>query len=568
MKKIYILLGLITMGMSSCESFLDEQPIDKVAKEQFYTDEAGLMKGLTGVYDILGATKVYGTDFLGQIEASSDESYRNRSAETSGFPLNLYNFTDGQVSAMWTQLYDGVQRANAFIADVNVPKMDETKRQQMLGEALFLRGYYYFMLVSRWGDVPLRLTPTTSPVGIDMARTPKAEVYAQILKDMKEAETKVATSTSIGYSSRVSKTIVQGILARVCLYMAGNPLNDTSKYAEALEWTKKVINSGEHGLNVTFDTDPKFNSFNQTIATVPVNSNNAYRQIFINLAQNKYDLKENMWEIEFKGNRTDSYNELGGLGSQVGFQFQPAVGSPFRNSIGYGYGFARATHRLFNSYDATGKDLRRDWNLSTYNFNGTTGARQAMVKTIVYGREATKWKREYEITNPKDQNQSSINFAALRYADILLMFAEAENKVLHGPSAAAYEAVNQVRRRGYGLPINTPSLVADLPVGLNEATFQQWIEDERMRELCFEGLRRMDLIRWGKYVQTMNAIGNEMASAPTVFNALTGPLAAQNVQYAKIAGQSTAQKHLLYPIPSVEMLSNKLITPADQNPGW
>lgn len=572
MKKIYILLGLVALCTSSCEDFLNEEPIDKVALEQYYTDEEGLTQVLAGVYDPLGSSNVYGNSINVTFEVGSDEGYYARSAQTTG--VQVYNFdpTNVSIANLWTDLYTGINRANDLIAHIDVPTMDEGKRQQILGEALFLRGYYYFMLVTRWGDVPLKLTPTTSPNGVQIARTAKADVYAQILKDMKEAEAKVATSTAIGYPSRVSKTVVQGILARVCLQMAGYPLNDTSKYAEALSWSKKVIDSGEHALNVTYSTDAAYNNFNQTLATVPVNSNNAYRQIFINAAQEKYDIKESMWEVEFKGNRADGYFDLGGLGSQIGITMTPsAANSPLLNSIGYCYGFVKGTARLFNKYDATGKDLRRDWNLTTYTWavNNTTNVatKTAIAKTVQFGRDAAKWRREYELLNPKDKNQTGINFPVLRYADVLLMFAEAENQV-NGPTAAAYEAVNQVRRRGYGLPIGTPSLVADMPAGLNKATFQQQaIEDERMRELCFEGLRRYDLIRWHKFYEAVKLSSDEMAAAPT-----TGPLTSGNQQYGKLAGQnvnldtSGKEKYYLFPIPSIEILSNKLIT--ENNPGW
>jgi hypothetical protein len=248
-----------------------------------------------------------------------------------------------------------------------------------------------------------------------------------------------------------------------------------------------------------------------------------------------------------------------------------AANSPLLNSIGYCYGFVKGTARLFNKYDATGKDLRRDWNLTTYTWavNNTTNVatKTAIAKTVQFGRDAAKWRREYELLNPKDKNQTGINFPVLRYADVLLMFAEAENQV-NGPTAAAYEAVNQVRRRGYGLPIATPSLVADMPAGLNKATFQQQaIEDERMRELCFEGLRRYDLIRWHKFYEAVKLSSDEMAAAPT-----SGVLTIGNQQYGKLAGQninldtSGKEKYYLFPIPSIEILSNKLIT--ENNPGW
>ena len=138
---------------------------------------------------------------------------------------------------------------------------------------------------------------------------------------------------------------------------------------------------------------------------------------------------------------------------------------------------------------------------------------------------------------------------------MLLMNAEADNQV-NGPTTAAYNAVNQVRRRGYGIPINTPSVKADLPAGLSKADFQLAIEDERMRELCFEGVRKADLIRWNKFVSTMNTVGVEMSTSPTP----------ANQQYGAISGKNVVAKHLLFPIPSNETGSNKLIT--QNNPGW
>jgi len=563
MKKIFVLLVLVAVASSSCKKFLDTEPTDKIALEQYYTDETGLTQALAGVYDPLGSANVYGSLPNG-FEACTDEGYYARSGTVTGIQVFNFDPSNTNVTGLWTDLYTGINRANDLIAHIDVPQMDEGKRQIILGEALFLRGYYYFMLVTRFGDVPLRLTPTTSPNGVQLARSKTVDVYAQILKDMTTAETKVATTTAIGYPSRVSKTVVQGILARVCLQMAGYPLNDTGKYAEALAWTKKVISSGEHALNTTFSTDAAYSGFNETLPSVPVNSNNAYRQIFINAAQEIYNTKESMWEIEFKGNRADGYFDLGPLGSQVGITMTPsAANSPLYNYPGYCYGFIKGTSRLYNKYDATGKDLRRDWVLTTYTWavNNTTNTatKTAIAKTVQYGRDMAKWRREYELLTPKDKNQTGINFPVLRYADILLMFAEAENQV-NGPTADAFNAINQVRRRGYGLPVAAASVVADL-TGLDKTGFQQAIEDERMRELCFEGLRRMDLIRWNKFVSTMNSVGAEMGAAPT-----TGALTSGNQQYGGLGGKNVTTRNLLFPIPSLEMSSNKLIT--ENNPGW
>lgn len=552
MKKIYITLALVAVLSSSCEDFLNTKPKDKIGKDQYFTNEAGLTQGLAGVYDPLGAAPLYGEVLYTKLEACTDEGYYARSGQKTEPMVYVFNPTDPSIGNMWNTLYDGINRANDLIANINIPTMDEGKRQVILGEALFLRGYYHFMLVKGFGSVPLKTKPTTTPNGTQQPAAPIAEIYAQILKDMTEAEAKVSTSTALGYPSRVSKTVVQGILARVCLTMAGFPLNDTAKYKDALTWSKKVVDSGEHALNETSNPDPKYNVFNPSVAGKT--SNNAYRQIFINQVQDIYDIKESMWEIDFKGNRGDGFFETGRLGNTNGIAY-----SGTNLSVGYSYGFIRGTGRLFNKYGEG--DLRRDWVLTTYTLPAT-GIRTAIVKgatpaaaaNFPYSRDCGKWRREYEGPLSKEKNHNSNNFPVLRYADVLLMMAEAENKV-NGATTVAYNAVNQVRRRGYGLPINTPSAIADLTPGLGPIDFQLAIEDERMRELCFEGTRKSDLIRWGKFVQTMNAVGAEMSTAPTTVNQ----------QYGGFGGLNVEAKHLLYPIPSREIASNKEIK---QNPGW
>lgn len=554
MKKITLIGAVLaTVVFSSCENFLNTVPIDKVAAVNYFTDEEGLTQGLAAVYDPLSSTALYKNYLWLHLEGSTDEGYYARSSAPVVATYS-HNAGDPTVADLWSTLYSGVNRANDLIANIDLPTMDESKRKVIMAEAMFLRGYYYYMLVSRFGDVPMKLTPTTSPVGVQLPKTPSAEIYAQVLKDMTEAEALLNTSTSMGYASRVSKTVAQGILARVCLTMAGYPLNDVAKYKDALTWSKKVVASNEHALNVSFDPDPALNVFNPSSGGT---SNNAYRQIFITATRDKYDVKESMWEAEFTGNLTDAFREEGNVGQNNGIQFGNT-----ELPIGYSYAFQKGTSRLFNIY---GKgDLRRDWVLTTYTYNGTTGAKVAIANTpaTTGTRDNGKWRREYQTEFPKSKFGTPINFPILRYADVLLMEAEAENQV-NGPTTLAYDAANQVRRRGYGLPINAPSVVADLPAGLSKADFQLAIEDERMRELCFEGVRKADLIRWNKFASTMAAVGLEMSKAPIPTGNQYAKLAGLNVG---AAGPDGNNKFLLFPIPSNEIGSNKLIT--TNNPGW
>lgn len=544
MKKIYYIAALLVLSFISCEDYLNTEPVNKVSIKQYYTDEKGLTEALAGVYDPLGTETLYGNNVFTGYNACTDEGFFARTTQSNdlqNLTVNNFNPTNTEVTNLWAVCYLGVNRANDLIANINLPAMDETKRQVILGEALFLRGYYNFLLVTNFGNIPMKLTPTSSPNDVYTPATPANLVYDQILKDMTEAESKVATSTTYGSSSRVSKTVVEGILARVCLQMAGFPLNDTAKYKEALAWSKKVKDSGEHTLNTSFNA-----ALNVTTGTVKF-TNNAYSQIFINQAKDIYDVKESMWEIDFKGNRTDGYTENSRVGNTNGITM---TGVNFEKTIGYSYGFIRGTARLYKAYK-TG-DLRRDWVLTPFTYNNTTGAKVAITTTTGYGRDCAKWRREYDPSTSKNKNYGNINFPVLRYADVLLMLAESENQV-NGPTITAYDALNQVRRRGFGLNINTPSIVADLPTGLSKADFQLAVENERMLELCFEGTRHMDLIRWGKYVSTMNDIGNEIATG------------GGNQAYGGLGGKNVTVRNLLYPIPSKELSINQKLT---QNTGW
>lgn len=603
MKKIYIILGLVTIfGLFSCKKFLETVPTDFVSPQNYYETEEQLNFAMNGVYDPLGWSEMYSYYIWGRLTIATDEAYCNKNlsktAQTN-MVINRSDAFDPDVRLFWRALYQGIDRANRLLENVNKPKMDEAKRAQIEGEAKFLRGYYYFLLVSYFGDVPLLLSSTTSLANTDVPRTPSKQVYDQILVDMKDAETKVASIQVLGYGGRVSKSAVQGILARVCLTMAGYPLKDESKYAEAATWARKVVEGGYHQLSPD------------------------YSQVFVNYAQDKYDPKESIWEVEFYGNLiSDQYRETGRLGNLNGILY-----TVNNSTIGYTYGYYSATAYQYDLYNAN--DLRRDWSIAPYTLNTTTGARVAQASTAIYNRYCGKWRREYEVLT-RSNSGTPQNFPLLRYSDVLLMLAEAENE-RSGPDNA-YQYVNEVRKRGYGIlygnrvktitvtnpgsgyttapTVNIPGATAVISGGKITAvtlspepgTFtltapyyssapaiiftggggsgaaatatittsteadllpqemdsrenlRKSIREERVRELSFEALRRADLIRWGIYIPTMKASANAvLATYPSTY------------QYAADPGLNTTDKYVLFPIPQTEIGVNKLLT---QNPGW
>ncbi|TDQ11518.1 RagB/SusD family nutrient uptake outer membrane protein [Pedobacter metabolipauper] len=531
---IYFVLIVMLLGLNSCSKFLDTKPTDFQTTEDYYDSEENLLKVLAGAYSPLSTASMYGDALWNQIGAGTDEHFRSVASSTTGVWVNNFDYTSVDVNNLWQQCYIGIERANGLIANINIANIDEVKRQAILGEALFLRGYYYFILVSYYGGVPLKTTPTTNVNVISIPRATDREVYAQILTDMTAAEQKVYTTKQISYASRVTKTTVEGILARVCLTMAGYPLLDKSMNAEALKWAKKVRDSGEHTL-IT-DIAGKADGDNTS----------GYSQLFVNEAQDKYDIREAMWESEQKGNRTDGYISNGRVGNNIGVRF---TGTVFADT-GYCYGNLRVTERLYKLY-ANG-DTRRDWNCGKFTYDANA-KRTYFAANKIYDRNAAKWRRSYETLYPKDKNYTPINFPILRYSDVLLMLAEADNEANGSPSAEAYAAVNMVRRRAYKLPLGAASAVADVPADLGYERFRAMIQDERSRELCFEALRRSDLIRWGIYVTRMKEVAAQ-------FTAYNGTYA-----YAAIAGNNTDERHLIFPIPSGEISVNRA---AIQNTGW
>lgn len=524
-KTLVLLITIILLAGTSCKKFLATKPQDFSSPEQYYSTEQELNEALAGVYASLTTTATYGLYMSLFLAHGSDEAFYKANTSAANAMAYDHNTADTYVSNTWRDLYRGINRANYLLANINKPVMSEDARNAIKGEALFLRAFIYFYLVSNWGDVPLLLEPTEDSRNTDNPRTPSKEVYQQILNDMTAAKNMVNNYTVTGKPVHVSKTAVMGMLSRVCLKMAGEPLKDVSKYQDARSWADSVIQLGIHRLNID------------------------YKQVFINETADLYDTQFNelLWEIEFYGNNNGTL--------QAGGRFVNYISTLNRDNIaGYAYERIGATGTLYKMYSPG--DLRRDWNIAAYSFRGSNGTEEVpKAETDIYTRSCGKWRRKYETVLPRNTDYGPTNFPALRYSDVLLMFAEADNEVNGGPSAAAYDAINLVRRRGFGklLPGATDITAADL-AGLNQDEFRKVLQQERARELAFEALRKHDLIRWGIFIPAMKATGAD--------HALNAPA---SVKYAIRGYNNVEEKHKLLPIPSLEISLNKAM---EQNPLW
>lgn len=481
-------------------------PEDFLAPVNYFNTEQQLNYALSGVYEIMADPALYSTAYISEMGTEADEGYSRWTAMVNGPQVYVFGAADTRITNLWRRLYEGVNRANVLLANVDKPEMDEERRGIIRGEALFLRSYYYFLLVTHWGGVPLLLEPTADAEGNNVPRNSATEVYEQIAADMITAESLVPDAMTVGFGGRVNRSAVRGILARVYLHWAGFPIRDESRYEDAKEWASKVMDPAEgHKLN------------------------SSYEDVFIKYARDEYDIAESIFEVEFWGNLLDAYHAVGRVGMANGV-FTTNL------EIGNAQGWIRTTPKLYNLYEVT--DVRRDWAICPFTYTAA-GVRQ---NRPVIERNAGKFRREYELLTPKHRLGTPINFPLLRYSDVLLMYAEAENRI-NGPTPAAHDALNQVRERAQASLFEGANTITD------PAQFQRIIQEERARELCFEALRKYDLIRWGILIQEMRAV---LVGLP------------EGAFYA-MAFQNVTQRNLLFPIPTREMSLNRAL---HQNPGW
>lgn len=551
-------------SLASC-SFFDVKP-QVICSETFYNTEDEVKYGLAGVYGVMNKEQFYGNYYSIMYANGDDLCYFNREASTNFLQYNRHDATTVQIYDIWTAIYQGIRNANEFMEAVVKTEFD--KDGKYFNEARFLRAYYHFILAQSWGNVPLRDEAVKTPDEVMCGATSQLDVLSWAASEM-EVCLELADEELTAQPSRVTKTTMQGILARVYLFMAGASVEGGDKtefLTRARDFAKAVIDSGKHSLNPD------------------------YSQVFINMIEDKYDTEwhESMWEAEFLGDRSSAESWSNGrIGDLLGLQSGNSSSTKFGEfNCNYSYGQYDGSLKLWDLYWQTDRtdeenalttitDKRQDWNLPPYNYAGnanqppygeTSGQCVSGIDKTPYVyksvstttdptaapaiRNCGKFRREviYEGQKTAKNLYTTINFPILRYSDVLLMYAEASNE-LDGPTQTAYDCIEKVRSRAG---------IATRPFGeYGKDAFRELVRNERGRELCFESLRRFDLIRWGTFVQEMNAYTTWAAD----------PRWSENVTASRAAsiGGSVTARNVLLPIPSIELGVNKQLS---QNSLW
>ncbi|WP_242204239.1 RagB/SusD family nutrient uptake outer membrane protein [Aestuariivivens insulae] len=470
--KLITIAILSALIFSGCDKNLDVLPTDNISSENLYLSEAGIEAGLAGIYSrILFAYR--GADFAFSYPSSfTDEAHYCRKGLTS-FIKNNFTPSTPQLAEPWTELYSGINAANIYLEKVAAAGfLSEEDRLEYLADGYFIRAYMYLDLERAFGGIEGIPMPLVENRGELLPRTPGIDVYKQIIKDFEFAAENLPDDAD-AVKGRPGKNAAKGLIARAYMYLAGEPFNEPGAYEKMRDWSKAVIDDGYNELNPS------------------------YKDIFIRLAQEEFERKEVLFQFAFSYENQNN-QRASKLGSAMGYLCED-------EACYKSYESHYATVSLVLQYRSDPDDERGLWNTDPTYIRRTYNCRP-IGKVSQFRYCPSKYRRQYE-EDPSNTSWGAHHWPILRYSDILLMYAEAENQLNPG-STIALDAVNQVRNRAKATPLAGP-ITEDL------------IQEERRLELCFEGLRKYDLVRWGNLEEKVNetkALMEELVADPNFYN--------------------------------------------------
>ncbi len=469
---------IFSLGILFSCSDLLEEKPQAIAVETYYNTAEEIASGVYAIYSPLRSVDLLATEQ----EASSDQFYRTIGSYSAASKFQgLDNTNINRVGSIWNNMYKAIRNANIIIQAIpKAGSASEDDKNRLLGEAKFLRAYAYFTLVRNWGAVPLRTEDNISQT--DMARSPESEVYDLIKSDLDFAVASLPITAPV--SGRPSKWSASMLLADVYFY-----LND---YSKAAELTKQIIDSEQFSLIDVKSSDDISDIFG------PTQSSSSEELFYF-----KYnDLSTNWFPVCLHGG---------------------TIAGKYIPQSGYNLLHSREDYSVYVNQDD--KDLRKGlWYSYT---GGLVGEKGLLLKKYIDVDGAT---------GPRNL------FPVYRYADCLIMYAEASCRVASKPTEEGVEALNMVHRRAYGYSSATAS-----PVDFNINDY----DEDSFVDLCIkeEGYETVgEAKRW-------------------YFLKRLGKAAAQKI-IRETRGIDIAEKAWLWPIPVEEMNYNSAITVEDQNPGY
>jgi hypothetical protein len=492
--KKYRMLAMIagTLCLAGCSDFLDESDPSNFTVENYFTKPDHARSSVNAIYlamrDPIMNSGFGGADWSMTEFATGLASTDLGQAVNSYFVKDLRNTSDNGYSRdYWASYYKGIANANLSITKIPTIAMDANEAKKLMGEAYFLRAWYYFNLVQLFGNIPLVTEPTSlQSTQLRPMQAKPEDVYKLIVDDLKLAE--AAGLPWADATGKVSLGAVKSLMAKVYLTMAGFPLQKGAEYYDlAAKKAEEVILSNQFKLFSTYDDlhNPGKKNIEENIFMI----------------QFKTQIIPGTWQgfiIPYNKNISAYSDETGGIYATADF-----VKS-------YETGDLRAKEKQFFFTKFTNQsDRNLEVNLGGY---------------FIY--------KHFDVVAQTSTANSDLNWPVIRYADVLLMYAEASNEVA-GPAAKAYDAVNAIRTRA-----QLPSLA-----GLSKDKFREAVWAERWHELCFENITWFDMVRLRKAYnvttkQFDNYVGHKFSYGPVL-----------------------TERELLFPIPTAELRNNTNLVP-------
>ena len=597
MNKFNILIAmLVCLNICGCSDFLEEDPKGKLTTDNFYNSESDARQAINGVYRRLSDSWVTGYNIK---QIPNDLLKRASWDEASGLSNFTYGSENTYIAGMWQNHYAVIKDCNSVIDNVTANKEKINNWERYVGQAHGIRAFLYFDLVRWFGDVPLVLTDTKSLDGLEVTRTPQKEVFRQIIEDFEYciSHTMDKGDTSKGYQyGRLTKDACHGFLAKVYLWLGSVAQRDgkeilgnaADNFEKSLEHSSAVIQGGRYKL-VDY-----------------------YPDVFNAKTRDKAP-DEVLWCVQgLTGDDTGTWTGMmfGIRGNQnLGGSWDNISSSDYHRMM---YEPSDSIRRLWNCPRMTIQDDGTLWGWDYKMYWDTRGDQKLSEATE--NNNGLQWSigkfRRYPLADPSSYNYTNFGMdePLLRYADVLLMYAEAYNEVNHAPGdyrpssgmdmsgisiQSAYDAVNLVRKRSRianeGImhqDVLPRKLITDYATEVDECVpdwkpgaygyiydgvrtaweynrygddytaFRTEILNERARELVAESTDRWcDLVRRGILVKQMQAWRQYNPFISNTEREITTPGAPENIQ----------SRNMLLPVPLSEIDVNKNLT---QNPGY
>lgn len=494
-----VALGLImALSIGSCKKYLEPPAQSSFSPDYVFSNVPNAQKAVLAAYSKMEGDNGYGIRISLYWAFDNDEMIGlHQTGDGDRGDIAHFTVTPGnlQIYNPWVQLYAGIEISN--ICAYYIPRMDLYTKgtaqqigelQRLYGEALTLRAQYYLELIRNFGDVPAQYLPSAMvntaefPVKVD-----RDSIYNHILNDLLLAEGLVPWRTEVANlgdpaSERITKGAVKALRARIALYRGGYSLRRaSSKYGQTMARPDDYLNY--YKIAQSECSDLMAHRDQHTL-------NPSFQAVFKNILC-AHTIDNQTGEIMFEVGMTGG---AGGNDSKLGYYDGVKVNGVGNAAVG-------ALPTYFYLFDST--DTRRDVTIAAYDvakdLNALTGR---TATTLVEAKFRKDW-----MTNPSQMTTTAqyngVDWPLIRFSDVLLMFAEADNEINHGPSAAAKAAFEEVRKRGYG---GNAALIGTTPS--DYAGFFNAIVKERTLEFGGEGIRKYDLIRW-------NLLGTALDAAKT-----------------------------------------------------